>query len=137
MGSFSDLLEDWLLDHLFMQSAYTPPAVLALILCTDSIDDTSLSLACNEHPSQDGYARVGTTFDTWNAASVGVITNTQAITFPQATADWTVITHFAFCDDVGYGLGNLLMWGEFDTPITVLNTEVLSFAEDQFIIGLD
>lgn len=85
MGSFSDYWEDKILDHLFGQGAYTPPTIYVGLSTADPADDGS-GLA---EPSGGGYARVATAAADWNAGD---------IEFPQATANWGTVTHFALFD---------------------------------------
>jgi len=95
--SFSDYLENELLDHVFGNSAYSAPASLYVALSTaDPTDDGS---GLNE-PVGNGYARVGVTnnLTEWPAATGGSKSNANDVTFPLATGAWGTITHFAILD---------------------------------------
>lgn len=137
MGSFSDYLEDILLDHIFLQSTYTPLSPIFLGLCTASPTDVGTGANCNEHPNEKAYERVITISVDWSISSNGIITNAKPLTFKQATGNWTEVTHFGLFTSGAIGLGEMLMWGELYEPISVLNTEILIFAVADIRISLD
>ncbi len=102
MGSFSNYLENRILDHLFGKNTYTSPTIYVALSTADPGEDGSgLS-----EPSGNGYARVQTTENDWNDASGGAIDNATDITFSQATGGWGTISHFALMDAASGG--NLL-----------------------------
>jgi hypothetical protein len=70
MGSFSNYLENELLDHVFGAAAYSAPATLYVGLSTADPTDDDSGLA---EPSGNGYARVAVTNNATNfpAASGG------------------------------------------------------------------
>jgi hypothetical protein len=105
MGSFSDYLENELLDHVFGNGSYTPPTIYVALSTTNPLDDGS-GLA---EPSGNGYARVQTTATDWSTASSGSIDNAAAIEFSEATGSWGAITHFALMDTASGG--NMLVHG--------------------------
>ena len=93
MGSFSDYMEDAVLDHLFMNTALGQPTNLYVALCKSTIaeDDTGSTL-----PTEvTGGSYVRTICNTWDAASGGATANSQPCTFPEATANWGTVTDFA------------------------------------------
>lgn len=97
MATFSDFLEDELLDHVFGGSAYSAPANLFFALSTaDPLDDAS-GLA---EPGVGGYARVSVTnnLTEFPAASGGTKSNANDIVFPTATASFGTISHMAIFD---------------------------------------
>lgn len=63
-----------------------------------------------------GYSRVK--LDVLSEPNAGVITNEQAISFEESTANWGTMTHFVIYDALDGG--NLLM---YDTISTVRNVE--------------
>ena len=55
----------------------------------------------------------------WDAASGGASANTAAITFPQASGDWSQATHAALYDSAG---PTYMIWLDIN-DLTVLNGE--------------
>jgi hypothetical protein len=121
MGSFSDYLENALLDHLFGTANYTPPANIYVALSTT--DPTDIGTGITEPPVGANYARVATAPADWNSAANGVVDNASNIAFPEANSSWGNITHFGLFDAnvagnmVGHGaLGAPVVVGANDTP---------------------
>jgi hypothetical protein len=119
MGSFSDYLENKLLDHMTGKTAYTKPTAYLAASTADPTDDAS-GIA---EPSGNGYARVETEGADWNAAASGSVTNANAITFPEASGNWGTISHVALYD-ASTG-GNMLVHGVLDAPQAIASGEVL------------
>jgi len=138
MGSFSNHLENELLDHILKTGAYSVPTNIYVALCTSAPDDDDdgSDFAAKECDYVD-YARV--VCNSWDAASGGATANTSAITFPTAgttTAD--VVTHFAILDgNAATDDDHVLAWGELDTPRTVSTGDTPAFAAGAFDITLD
>lgn len=135
MGSFSDYLENEVLDHIFKVGAYTQPTniFIALLNTTPDDADTGTTVSSAHEVSGGSYARV--TCNTWDAASGGATANTGAITFAEATADWGTVTHFAILDHAS--TGNLLAWGALTTPKAVGTGDTASFAAGDLDVTLD
>ena len=131
MGSFSDYLENELLDHLFGKGSYTPPAIYVALSTADPLDNGS-GLA---EPSGNGYARAQTAGTDWNAASGGAIDNANAIVFSEATGNWGTITHFALMDAASGG--NLLVHGALSTSKSIGNGDTAEFAAGDLDVLLD
>lgn len=131
MGSFSDYLENKLLDHIVGKTAFTMPTVYVGVSTADPLDDDS-GLA---EPSGNNYARVATAGGDWNAASGGATSNANAITFPQASGSWGTVSHFALFDAAA--AGNILAHGSLDESKVVGNGDTLSFAAGDLDITLD
>src|SRR5579883_3286907 len=98
-GNMSDFLETSLINHVFRTSSYSKPSTLALALLTSAPTDSSTGSTIVEVTNAGSYARVALNpLDTnWAATSSGngTTSNSNAITFPTATADWSgPITHF-------------------------------------------
>jgi hypothetical protein len=74
-------------------------------------------------PSTGGYARIAVTNNATNfpAASLGIKRNATAISWPAFSADMPEFLGAALWD--ASSGGNLLIWGPFLTPRTVLDTE--------------
>jgi hypothetical protein len=118
MGSFSDYMENAVIDHMLRNQAFTPPSALYVALYTVSPTDAG----GGTEVSGGSYARQTVTL---SAASAGATSNSADITFPQATADWGTIVAVGIMDAASGG--NLLAWGALTASKTVNN-------EDQFKI---
>lgn len=92
--SFSDTLENEIVDHVFGVGAYTAPATLWIGLSTADPGDDAATLA---EPSGNGYARVARVNDgtTWATATTGRTQNDVELTFPEASGSWGTISHVA------------------------------------------
>lgn len=135
MAGFSDFLENEILDHIFGAAAYTAPATVYVSLHTADPGDTGASEA-----SGSGYARKDVTNNATNfpAASGGAKANGTAITFAQATGNWSSsanMTHFGLWDAVT--AGNFLGGGALAVAKPVLNGDTPSFAIGDLDITLD
>jgi hypothetical protein len=126
--SFSDYLENKLLDHAFRNVAYTPPAAVYVALYTAAPSDSG----GGTEVSGNGYARVEATF---GAASGGEISNSSAVTFDPATGSWGEITHFGIFDAASSG--NLLDHGALTTPKTIDAEDTADFAVGILTVTLD
>lgn len=85
------------------------------------------------------YARVDTAGN-WDAAASGSKSNTAAITFPTATADWAdgspnQVSYWALCDAAT--AGNAVIIGAFTTARTVLDTDTFQVAAGQLTLTAD
>lgn len=135
-GSFSDYLENELLDHVFKTGAYTPATNIFIALLnstpTDADTGTTISTAGKECTGG-AYARV--TCNAWDAAAAGAIANTAAITFAQATdGNWGQITHFAICDSAT--AGNMLAWADLTAAKTIDSGDTAQFAAGDLDVTL-
>lgn len=126
MGSFTQVLEQQILSHVFRNAAYTPPTTLYVALFT--VAPTDVSGGTEVSTSGTGYARKAVTFNAPTAGPGGIgsmIVSTAAVLFDAATAAW---------NDIGSGeqvvaaaimdaatAGNMLTWSfivgnDFSTP---------------------
>ena len=71
-----------------------------------------------------GYARVALV--SLSEPSAGVVTNSQAITFDESTANWGTVTHFVIYDTAERGSGNLLMYGQLSTARVVETATIMT-----------
>jgi hypothetical protein len=116
-GSFTDYLENKLLDHIFGDSYTAPTAYLALwtsALTDASTGSTGGELTYTTYARQTGLTIAGST----SAAAAGSKTNDVAITFPAVTAGGGTVTFWGLCDALT--VGNMLVWGTATS--TVLST---------------
>jgi len=124
-GTFSNYLENKLLDYAFSVAAFTPAATLYIGLSTTTIADDGSNIT---EPTAMGYARVAITNNATNfpAASDGVKANGAAIAFAAATGDWGTITDF-FISDAASG-GNIYVAGALTTPKIVTEGDTPNIA---------
>ena len=128
-GTFSDLLENELLDHVFKTGAYAVPTNIYIELYTVAPTD-----AGGGTPVAGGsYARK--VCDTWDAAAAGAIANTGAITFAQATGDWGEVVAFGIFDAITGG--NFLAWADLTVNKTILTGDTAEFAAGELDVTLD
>lgn len=134
MGAFSNYLENIVLDHIFRNQAYTPPTTVYVALCTADPGEAATGASMNEVSNSGGYQRVAVTF---GAASGGQISNSSAVTFPQASASWGTVTHVAIVDSNTYGSGNVLAYGPLTTSRTIQSGDTAQFATGVLTLSLD
>ena len=118
MSSFSDYLEDAVLNHVFRNSALTSPTTTYLALYTATPTDAG----AGTQVTGAGYARKAITF---GAPSGGAIANTSAVSFTAAGGNYGNVVAVGIFDAAT--AGNLLAWDEI-TSATVNDTDTLNFA---------
>lgn len=117
----SDFLENALLNHVLRPgNAYTPATSIELALFTVLPAENGTG---GTEVSGGSYTRQTVTF---GAPSGGVVSNTGAITFPQATANWGLVVGVGLYEDAASG-GELLYFGDLTTTKTVGLGDQLSF----------
>lgn len=107
--SFSDYLEDKVLNHVFGGTAYTAPSTLYVGVFTSSASDTGPGTEV----SGNGYARQSAAF-TVSGTSPTTATSSAAIEFPEATGSWGTVTYAGVFDALTGG--NMLAWAELTDP---------------------
>ena len=135
--SFSDLLENEILDHVFGANVYTSPATVWFGLSTADPLDTWAGLA---EPVGNGYARVARVNDntTFQAAAAGLVDNAIEIAFPEASGSWGTVTHVAlFTHITSTGLANSLGSGALGTSKAVGAGDTARFQVGSLSITLD
>lgn len=132
-GSFSNYLENAVLDHVFGASSYSAPATLYVALFTVAPNDTG----GGTEVSGGSYARVAVTNNATNfpSASGGAKSNGAAITFPTATASWGTVVAMGIYDAAS--AGNLLAWADLTSSKSVGINDTASFAIGDLDITLD
>jgi len=128
MGSFTDYLENKLLEHTFKNTSFTSPTTVYVALCTSTPTDS----AAGTEVSGGSYARTAATF---GAAASGSISNSGAVTFPTSTGSWGTVTHFEIWD--ASTAGNRLAWGALTSSQTIGTNNTPSFAIGQLTVTLD
>lgn len=133
--SFSDFLENELLDQVWGGQAYAAPANLFVGLSTTAPADDGTNIT--EPPGGNGYARVSVPNDltNWPAAVGGTKQNGTVIQFPTASGAWGTVTHFSIYDAASGG--NILGSGSLTTPKTIDSGDTASFAVGDLTVTLD
>jgi hypothetical protein len=101
MSSFSDFLENELLDHVFRNAAFDSPSAVYLALYTVAPTDAG----GGTEVSGSGYARQEITF---GAANGGAISNTSAVEFTASGGNFGTVVAVGVFDAATSG--NLLAW---------------------------
>lgn len=132
-GSFSDFLENELLDHVLGNAAYTAPATVYIALYTAAPTDAG----GGTEVSGGSYARLSVTNNAtnWPAASAGAKDNGVALTFAAATASWGTVVAFGIFDAVS--AGNMLLWADLTTSKTINNGDTAQFNANDLDVTLD
>lgn len=130
MGSFSDYVEDAVLDHVVGKTSFTMPTVWVGLSTADPLDDAS----GNAEPASN-YARKSTAGADWNPASGGAIDNANPLSFVQATGAWGTLTHFSLWDAAS--AGNMLAHGALAASKVIGNGDTGTFAAGDIDITLD
>jgi hypothetical protein len=134
-GSFTNFLEDELLDHVFGASAYTAPVTLYFLASTTTISDDGTGAT---EPVGNNYARTPVTNNLTNfpAASSGAKANGTAILWPEATGSWGTLLDIA-ANDASSG-GNMLIYGDITGGgVAVTTNEILRIPVGDLDITLD
>jgi hypothetical protein len=118
MSSFTDYLENRVLDHIFRATASTAPAAVYLALYTVAPTDAG----GGTEVTGGGYARQAITF---GAASGGAISNTAAVSFTASGANFGTVVAVAILD--ASTSGNMLAWDGI-TSAVVNDGDTINFA---------
>jgi hypothetical protein len=125
--SFTNFLETEILDHVFGGASYTAPATIYVALFTSAPDDTG----AGTEVSGTGYVRQGAAF----TVSGNNASNTSAVEFPTAGADWGTVTHGAVYDaETG---GNMLGYGTLAVSKVVGTGDIFRIGSNDLDINLD
>lgn len=131
MGAFSNYLEEKIVEHFLRNNAITPPTTVYVGLFES---DPGESTGGTE-TAFTGYARQSSA---WTALDVnGQTKNTAALTFPANgnPAASVTITHICLFDAAT--AGNRLFYAALTAPKTLSPGDVLSFASNAIVWGLD
>jgi hypothetical protein len=128
-GSFSDYLEDKVLKHVFANTAYTAPSTLYVALYTVAPSDTG----GGTEVTGGSYVRQSMAF-TVSGTSPTQATNTAAVEWPTATADWGTVVAASVYD--ASSAGNMLAWADLTANKTISNGDVFRFPASSFTVTL-
>jgi hypothetical protein len=134
MASFSDFLENAVLDHIFGDGALTVTAPVYLALCTSVPTDASTGSTIVE-ANYTGYARKSIAAADMSAAASGSKTNSNAITFAACTSGSSTIIGWAICDAAT--AGNVLCWGTCTSTVISATQTPATIAVGALVVNLD
>jgi len=118
MASFSDYLENKVLEHVVAKTSFTmPTSPLYLALCTTVPTDSSTGSTLVE-ANYTGYARKSVAGTDWASASGGSISTANQITFAACTGSTSTVVGWALVD--ASSSGNVIAWGTCTS--TVIST---------------
>ena len=127
MSEMSNHLENALINAVLRNTSYTSPTTTYLALYTSDPTDADTGTEI----TGGSYVRQAITF---GAPSNGTSTNSAAVEFPQATADWGIISHVAIRDAVTSG--NLLFHTALDASKTINNGDVFKITAGNLSVQL-
>lgn len=131
MGAFSNYLEEKIVEHFLRNNAITPPTTVYVALFESDPGEAT----AGTETAYTGYARQTSSWTSIDAN--GQTKNVGALTFPangNATTSVT-ITHLALFDAATNG--NRLFYAQLSAPKTLSPGDVLSFAANAIVFGLD
>lgn len=127
MAEMSNYLENALINATLRNTSYTSPTTTYLALYTSDPTDADTGTEI----TGGSYVRQSITF---GAPSNGTSTNSAAVEFPQATADWGVISYVGIRDAVTSG--NLLYHTALDASKTINNGDVFKITAGNLSVQL-
>lgn len=127
MAEMGNYLETALINAVLRNTSYTSPTTTYLALYTSDPTDADTGTEI----TGGSYVRQAITF---GAPSNGTSTNSAAVEFPQATADWGIISHVAIRDAVTSG--NLLFHTALDASKTINNGDVFKITAGNLSVQL-
>jgi hypothetical protein len=119
MAEMSNYLEQALINGTLRGTTYTAPTTTYLALYTNDPTDADTGTEI----TGGSYVRQAITF---SSPSGGATSNSSAIEFPQATADWGTITY----------VGNLLYHTALDTSKTISNGDIFKITSTNLSVTL-
>ena len=127
MAEISNYLENALINGTLRGTTYTAPTTTYLALYTNDPTDADTGTEI----TGGSYVRQAITF---SSPSGGATSNSSAIEFPQATADWGTITHVGIRDAVTSG--NLLYHTPLDTSKAIANGDIFKITSTNLSVTL-
>lgn len=131
MGAFSNYLEEKIVEHFLRNNPITPPVTVYVGLFESDPGEAN----GGTETAYTGYARQSAS---WTALDAnGQTKNVAALTFPANgnAATSVTITHLALFD--ASTAGNRLFYAQLSAPKTLSPGDVLSFASNAIVFGLD
>ncbi len=127
MAEMSNFLENSLINAVLRNTSYTSPTTTYLALYTSDPTDADTGTEV----TGGSYVRQSITF---SSPSNGVTSNSSAIEFPQATANWGTITSVGIRDAVTSG--NLLFHTALDASKVINNGDIFKITSGNLSVTL-
>lgn len=127
MAEMSNYLENAMINAVLRNTSYTSPSTVYVGLHTADPTDAGTGTEV----SGGSYARTSVTF---GSPSNGVSTNSAAVEFPQATADWGTVSHIGIWD--ASSTGNLLFHTALDTSKAIATGDIFKIASGNLSVTL-
>lgn len=127
--SFSDYLENKILNHVFGIEAYAQPDALYVALSTSNPLDDGSGVS---EPSGNNYARIN--HNDWATATSGSTSNVGVVTFPTASGTWGTVTYVCIFDALTGG--NLIASGALTASRAVTVGDTIRFASRDIRVSL-
>lgn len=127
MAEMANYLENALINAVLRNTSYTSPTTTYLALYTSDPTDADTGTEI----TGGSYVRQSITF---GSPSNGTSTNSAAVEFPQATADWGTISYVGIRDAVTSG--NLLFHTALDASKTINNGDVFKITAGNLSVQL-
>lgn len=133
MAALSDYLKTKILNLVFNNVPFVPPATIAVALCNAApqASDTGATI-----PEIIGGAYIRKNVANWTL-STNSADNTVSIIWPVATTNWGAITHIALLDDATPGAGNLLFYGALNASVSVNIAQIFSFNTGELNVQIE
>lgn len=142
----TNYMESGVLNHLLRSATLSKPTTIAIGLTSIVPGETATGGDCNEVANAGSYARVDVGAPTdgdWDfvdqngPGASGHTQNTAAITFPQATANWGMVSGVVITDNATYGAGNVLFYAPLTSPRDIKNNDQFQFSAGDLDIYLN
>lgn len=135
MGSFTDTMENEILDHILRNEAWTAPGTVYSALFTVIPSDSTAGTEVTQ--SSSGYTRVATTFVTAGVTSAGRAVNSGAVNFATVAGGATItVVGWGLISTATFGAGTLIFWATVTS--TALNVgDQATFPATNIAITLD
>jgi hypothetical protein len=127
--SFSNYLETKVLDHVFGGTAYTAPSTLYLALFTANPNEDGSGTEVST--SGTAYARQSVAF----TISGNTASNTAAVEYPTATANYGTVSHVGIYD--ASSAGNLIAYAALTSSKSIETGDVFRVPTGDLDITLD
>lgn len=135
-GSLSDYAENKVLAHSVGKTAWAMPSTVYVALYTQTPTENTngVEVPTLQATMSTGYARLLTSPSSWSEPSGGELSNAQTFSFGAAATTWGQVEGVAILDAATSG--NVIWYGAFSSPRTVVAGEKLIFDPGAFVLSL-
>lgn len=124
-NAFSDVMENDIIDVFLRNQAKNIGTSMFIALTTAVVAENHTGATITEVADANGYSRQAVTF---SAASGGTTANTGAVTFTASGGNFGTITSMCIVDSGTHGAGNVVMFDNSMTDVTINDGDSLTFA---------